>query len=356
MDRHTGSLPSGRFVRLVLACHVLAVVLVAPARAQTGTFVVNGRVTERGQGTPVANATVLLGEDHRAVTDSTGRFEVRGVRPGRYALTVEAFGYRTAQTSISVFQDVEGTVQLDPQPVALDTIAVQPRRFNLRGRVLDAESGRSVPYVTITVGAATTSATDAGTFRIRDLAAGPHTVSIEGYGFLPARTTVDLESDTIVTFRLEPDPITQRIIAAQIERIETRSSSVGYARTFIGREEILESRAASPVDIISSRAAVRIRDCVDPGAQERQLNLPMSSISICVEVRGATYRPMVYIDDRQVCGLEFLSVYANSLLQHIEVFSGGRVVRAYTARFIENLAAQRESLRPLALLDSPIRC
>jgi hypothetical protein len=351
------SIPAGRSaVRLILVCSVLLLSRFGLLQAQSGTFVVSGRVTERGGDRPVPDAVVQLGDDQRAVTDSAGRFEIRDVRPGRYPFTVEAFGYFTAQTVIQVFDDVEGSVQLDPQPVALDTIAVQPRRLNLRGRVRAAESGRAIPYATIRVAGAATSSTDAGTFRIKDLPAGPHMVIIEGYGWMPTRSVIDLQIDSLHTFVVEPDPITERMVEAQIERINTRSANSGYSRVTISRSEILDSRTASPVDVISSRAAVRIRDCPDPAAAERQLNLPMSNISICVQVRGGITRPFVYIDDRQVCGLEFLNVYSNALLQHIEVLRGGRVIYAYTSRFIEDLAADRVKLQPFVSSLPPIRC
>jgi hypothetical protein len=356
MPKRSGILVHSGAVRWILVCIALVSGEATVASAQTGTFVVTGRVTERGQDLPVPNAAVLLGEEHRAVTDSAGRFEIRGVRPGRYAFTVDAFGYRTAQTSIIVFDDVEGAIQLDPEPVALDTIKVRPRRYDLRGRVVDAESGRSVPYVTIRAAGASTAATDAGTFRIRDLAAGQHTVIIEGFGWMPLRTVIDLEADTMMTFAVEPDPITERMIAAQIERITTRSASVGVSRRTIGRAEILDSQTASPIDIIGSRGAVRFRDCIDPSDQERQLNVPMSSVRMCIATRGGITRPLVYIDDRQVCGLEFLHLYTNALLHHIEVFSGGRAIRAYTSQFIERLAADRVPLQPMAGIDAPRLC
>jgi hypothetical protein len=215
-----------------------------------------------------------------------------------------------------------------------------------------------VPFVTIRAGAAVTSSSDAGTFRLRDLARGVQPVTIEGFGWLPLRATIDLDADTMVTFEVERDPITDRIIAAQIEKLSTRSRSTGYSRRQISRDVILDSRAATPIEILSSRGAVRIRDCIDPSARERQLNLPMSSISVCITSRASLQpvRPIVFIDDRQVCGLELLNLYGNALLEHIEVMRDGLEIRAYTSRFIEGMAADRVTLQPMTGIDAPRRC
>ena len=121
------------------SCLLQAVAL----RAQTG-FTVRGTVTDRESGRGVV-ANVTLEDAGRAVSSESGAFEIRGVRPGRYALTVEALGYRTARTTILVVEDVTGTVQLDPEPIPLDPLAVRPAEVSLRGRVVEKGTGRAAP-------------------------------------------------------------------------------------------------------------------------------------------------------------------------------------------------------------------
>ena len=57
----------------------------------------------------------------------------------------------------------------------------------------------------------------------------------------------------------------------------------------------------------------------------------------------------MYLDEVPVLGgLEYLDTFAPHELHMIEVFAGGRHIRAYTPRFMERAAKQR--LSPIALL------
>jgi len=308
---------------------MLAAGLALPAVGQTGTYSVTGRVTDGVQGGLIAQATVTLGDSARVLTNLNGEFVIRGVRPGRYPLTVEALGYEPARTTIVVNEDVTGTVELQPQPIRLDTLGVQPARFALRGRVLDQETGRSVSYVTIQVpGYGETSSNDAGGFRIGDLARGRYPLVVEGFGWLPLRLDVELESDTTLIARVARDPITERIIDRQEERLAERVRSIGSRVRAIAREEILESRAATPSDIVAGSVTGRIVTC--PGS------LRLS----CIDLGRGAVEPYVYIDDRLTqCGLEVLRAYPNASIHRIEVFRNASTIRAYTTWFIERMNA-----------------
>jgi hypothetical protein len=309
--------------------------LSADARAQSG-FTVRGLVVERGPDRrPIAGATIRLGEQYQAESNPSGEFEITNVRPGRYGLVVEALGFAPAQTVLVVREDTEGTIQLDPLPLPLDTLVVEPAIFNLRGRIVDQETGRSVPYVLVRTRNAETSTNDAGGFRLRNRARGPHVIRVEGFGWIPRDTLIVLESDTVVTLSLEPDPITARDINAQIERLSIRSRSEADSRYEVDRETILESRGASPIDILKSPGAVRIWECPDRSR-------------LCSYV-GSPPRPQipsVCVDDRKVFGLEVLQLYPNAMIHHIEILGGGRRIRAYTTDFIEDMVAGRIHLQP----------
>jgi hypothetical protein len=317
---------------------IVSILIAVPATAQTGTYVVRGRVTERGQDRAIAQAVVQLGEQARVLTNERGEFEIRGVTPGRHPLTVEALGYRTARTTILVSEDLSGRIELDPAPIPLDTVGVTPARFDLRGQVRDVAGGAGVPWVTVRVtGAGETSTNDAGGFRLAGLPRGRHVVTIEGFGWLPQSREIELDGDTTIRFDLDADPITQRIIAAQIERLSERTRSSGYAVRAIDRAAIAASRAATPVDVLLADIAGRIVPC------------PQSRRPACLGgTRGAS-EPVVYIDDRVVqCGLEHLANYPVASIQRVELFGirMGSVgtIRAYTTWYIERLASGRVTL------------
>jgi hypothetical protein len=122
-----------------------ALLAAAPAGAQSGRFALRGRVVEAGLDRGIAQATVQLGDSARAITDARGEFEIRRIRPGRYSLTVEALGFHTVRTAILITGDATGTIELEPDPIPLDTLAVRPARFDLRGRLVAREERYGVP-------------------------------------------------------------------------------------------------------------------------------------------------------------------------------------------------------------------
>jgi hypothetical protein len=330
----------------------------ASLAAQVGTYTVSGRVIERGTEQGIAQAAVRLGEDYSALTNENGEFEMRRVRPGRYPLTVEALGWGTVQTILAVTEDVTGIIRMDPAPIPLDTLGVRPARFTLSGRIVEAANGRAVPFVTVETGAGATSSNDGGFFRLRNLARGPNPVRVEGFGWLPFRTQIDINGDTSVTVALERDPIMDRIIAAHIDTLSKRVVSVGNKLREIDRSTILDSRAPTPVSLLQSVAQVRIVDCPDPERSRREFAVSMSSINVCIHAGHppAAVRPIVFIDERRVCGLEVFDVYPNAMFERIEVLSDGREVRAYTTTFLERMIAHRAVMHPFTPFERPLTC
>lgn len=316
---------------LVGLCLVQATAL----QAQTG-FTVRGTVTDRQTGGGVV-ATVTLEDAGRTLSSESGEFEIRGVRPGRYALTVEALGYRTARTTILVMEDVTGTIRLDPEPIPLEPVDVRPAELTLRGRVVEKGSGNSAPYVTIDLGpAGQTTTNDAGGFRIGGILRGRHTVRVEGFGWLPASIRLAVEADTSLIIEIERDPITDRIIARQIGELSERVRSVGVSLATVDRREMVHTRAANPVEVLSSRAGVRVQSCPD------------TSLPLCIYARGMIRRPLVYIDDVLIPdGLDVLRLYPNALIERMEVIAHGGQIRVYTTWFIQRMTEGRVRLMPI---------
>src|SRR4051812_930123 len=76
------------------SCFLLLAAL--PALAQTGG--IRGSIVDARGGEPLASVQVqLTGTPHRAVSDDKGEFQIDGVAPGDYVLSVSTVGYHVAK-------------------------------------------------------------------------------------------------------------------------------------------------------------------------------------------------------------------------------------------------------------------
>lgn len=89
---------------------------------------ITGRVLKADGRRPVGQVDVLLvGTGRRAVTDARGRFRFDSVPAGEQRLRVHHLGFQSRELTVHVPPDqlVGVTVQLNPEPVALDPLDVQ---------------------------------------------------------------------------------------------------------------------------------------------------------------------------------------------------------------------------------------
>lgn len=115
----------------VAVCLVTALACGALDAQVTG--VVDVSVTSAGSGEPVAWATITVTEGEHVVADDRGRARLRGVRPGRHTLTVEAFGH--ALRSVEVTVENGRILRLD---VALTPLAFELDPLTVRGEASSA--------------------------------------------------------------------------------------------------------------------------------------------------------------------------------------------------------------------------
>ena len=98
-------------LRLALASTILgggAVIMAVPAVAQTTTASVSGQVSD-ASGAPVAGATVVAvntgtNQTFRATTDANGAYQINGLRPAPYRVTV------TGPDGTTFSQDVDAAI------------------------------------------------------------------------------------------------------------------------------------------------------------------------------------------------------------------------------------------------------
>lgn len=99
------------------------------------TGVIRGSVRSSGDDGPLEAAEVLVGGERAAVTDSAGRFEVRGVEPGRHRVRVTYLGFESQEGLLRVppGDTVESTVLMDTDPVPLPELSVRVEGSALGG-------------------------------------------------------------------------------------------------------------------------------------------------------------------------------------------------------------------------------
>jgi len=161
-----------------------------------------GMVIKAGADEPVRRATVHLhssdseSPNYQATTDAEGRFEIKDIEPGRYALQVERDGFRVQRLGIGrlwVRSRESLPVVLSPGQ-KLDILAFLVPGGVLAGRVLDAD-GEPVSNVAVQalrnafysgkrrlLPAQTAQTNDLGEFRLHGLRAGSYYLKADPEG------------------------------------------------------------------------------------------------------------------------------------------------------------------------------
>ena len=139
--------PARKYIGVVLAIMVL--LLVSPARAQTGTGSLHGTVTDPS-GAAVTNATVIAvtpdGSAKTSNTNRTGAYTIEGLAPGTYTVTVSAPGFADyAKDGVEV---AGGSSQLVNIALA---IAVEKEKINVtdQGTTVDTNPTNNAGAITL---------------------------------------------------------------------------------------------------------------------------------------------------------------------------------------------------------------
>jgi hypothetical protein len=300
--------------RLVAACCIL-LFGVCPVEAQAQSLTVSGQVVESEHRVGLVGATVRLSGHSPYISDPDGSFRFTRVRPGSHTLTVEAMGYGYRQLLLTVREDTTVVVEVDVDPILLDSLIVELGTITLRGRVTDGNTGRPVSEAWINTGRAPEAYTYSdGSFRIKDLPRGQAIpILVEAYRYLPARSSVISQHDTSLAIALEPDSLGIRLFSDAVGHLELRSRAVNLSAISLGRDYI-ERRARTPLyDMIRSRI-------------------------------GRNFRPScLFIDEKRITEFGILDSYRAAEIERIEVYGRGLMVRIYTQEFVaRNLTKVQE--------------
>jgi hypothetical protein len=146
------------------------------------------------------------------------------------------------------------------------------------------------------------------------------TVLVEAVEYMPARIALITEGDTTLAIELEPDPVGIAIVAAQVEKLKTRSNSIPFSRSVIDRDDLVHYRGGTAYDIVDARL--------------RTVRFSRNPYSM---TRGGERYQCVFIDDVQQIDLGFLLSLSAGQIERIEIYDRGGMIRAYTKRYVLGL-------------------
>jgi hypothetical protein len=271
-------------------------------------------VLEREHATWIGGATVRLSGRAPFITGSDGRFRFGNLAPGEYTLTAEAMGYRSRSITLDVRGDTVVSIEMEVDPVRLDSLLVRPGTITLKGSVVDASTGRRIPEARVRAGALRETFTNGGgAFRIKDLPRG-HAIPVlvDAYRYLPGRISLITETDTTLNVELRPDSLGIRLFAAATRELDARTASVPLSVWALDRAFLDRTPSRSVYDVIKWRNGGR-----DFSTQ------------------------CLFIDDRKQFGTDILFSYNASEVERIEVYRGSRMglrrlamIRVYTQEFV----------------------
>ena len=209
----------GRAERIgLMAILVLATAIPIPVLAQG--VVVQGRVFQFGSTPGIANATVDLEGHGSTLTSAAGTFRFEDVDPGEYTLRVEALGYTPESRVLVVGSATVGPVlvPLRIAPLPIDSLTVELRTIDIKGRVRDAARGLLLADAEILTNQVAGTQTDAhGSFKLEGVLEGvPLRVIVRPYGYLRVDTIFVPNEDEDYVFEPVPDPWVENMIAEQI--------------------------------------------------------------------------------------------------------------------------------------------
>ena len=295
-------------------------------------------------GRAIPSVEITIPQINRSVrTAESGRFEITGVRPGRYEVWIRRLGYAsvTYQWDAAAGGRVDIAAQLVPLPTTLDAVRIhEQERRQLRGRTIITgfvvdNAGRPIGDAELQLlgdGRSTLTAPN-GTFTFRHVVAGPLTIRVRRIGLEPVvvRTRVaDNEERTLsIQMRWLPTTLSRVVIrersgygegeAVWQEFDRRRRWSSASGTRYLDRTDLtkfgkanLESvwQESGARMIGTNRGPKAITSINTAGRRDRPTFSEAGDMCILVNGRQPTMQPLRSFGADQVMAVEFIA--ANS--------------------------------------------
>jgi len=154
---------------------------IPPPPPTTGSIA--GKVTDAGDGSPIAGATVSDGA-RTVTTDPSGQYTITGVPQGSYTVTASARGYSTASQVVSVSAGQTATANF--------ALAKLPSPGGIAGKITDSADGSAIAGATVTDGARTALSDTNGQYIISDVPEGTYSVRASAAGYSASSQTASV--------------------------------------------------------------------------------------------------------------------------------------------------------------------
>ena len=175
-----------------------------------------------------------------------------------------------------------------------------------------------------------------GRFRIPDMTEGTLALSIELIGYEKLDWIGQVEAGDELVIELAPQAVLLEGLEVVTDRFRSRRKAAATNVFAYEADALSTSTAQNTVEFIEFNSSAWLTPCNGRFSDR------------CLFVRGRTVEPTVYVDEAPIMGgLEYLEAFAPWEFHMIEVYGGGRHIRAYTPRYMENAAKNR--IAPVAL-------
>jgi hypothetical protein len=308
----------------------LAVTFSASALAAQPVRISGTVVDERSQ--PVAGATLrLTGADSAVTTPANGTFLFEGIFPNGMILTVTAPGYEFRSIPLSP-GNTALTVTLKSRITNLDPMIVRPKAFRVKGQVVDARSGDALLFARVTLypDNRARDANDVGDFRFDSAGAGTMTIIAEAMEHLPVAIQFTATRDTSLgKIRMPIDSVAMRMMNQQVERLKKRSQGSEFPVRYADRTDIAREARSAISEMVEALLVRRL---------DRRTTMRQSASESCV-----------FYDDRKIAPGMLFGIYPE-LIERVEVFHRGGMIRIYSKRYVMSLMGQEMLRKPVYIV------
>jgi hypothetical protein len=280
---------------------------------------------------PIAGATLrLTGADSAITTPPDGSFVFEGLFPNGLILTVSAPGYQYRSIPLGP-GNTALTITLQSSVITLDPMIVRPKTFRVKGQVVDAESRDALMFARVTLypDNRARNANAVGDFRFDSVAAGTMTIVAEAMEHLPVAIQFTAMRDTSVKIRMPIDSVALRMMELQVGRLKKRAQGSEFTVKYADRKDIAREARSAISEMVEKLLVMRF---------DRPRTMQKSADESCV-----------FYDDRKIAPGMMFGIYPE-LIERVEVYNRGGMIRIYSKRYVMSLMAQDQLKKPVYLL------